>query len=132
MVSLAIEVPWPAIALSPNSRDRWGQIKAKRAAKEAAYYLTKELMGQLRIRPGSWVGPVTVQYTFYPKTNRTRDDDNFISRMKSARDGIAQALGINDASFITMPAVFADKTAKPRVVVTMRPSAMIDLRGEIS
>lgn len=40
---------------------------------------------------------VQIRVTFYPATNRRRDEDNVIGAFKSYRDGIADALGIDDA-----------------------------------
>lgn len=45
------------------------------------------------------------------------DDDNLIGAMKSYRDGIAQALDINDARFITHPVQRGARDGRGRVVV---------------
>ena len=42
-------------------------------------------------------GKVTVRMTFCPKTNRRRDLDNLIAATKSLRDGISDAIGIDDS-----------------------------------
>jgi hypothetical protein len=67
---------------------------------------------------------VTVQYTFHPEINRGRDDDNFVARMKSARDGVALALGIDDKHFVTLPVVFGEKRKPACVVMTLTPAAV--------
>lgn len=38
-----------------------------------------------------------IRVTFYPSTNRRRDEDNVIGAFKAYRDGIADALGVDDA-----------------------------------
>jgi hypothetical protein len=132
MNSLTVVLPWPSVDLSPNSRNKWAMIRAKKAAKNYALTYTKSLMGPLRIVPGSWLGPVTIQYTFHPAMNRARDDDNFANRMKAARDGIAEALGINDTKFVQMPVVFAGLRDPACVVVTLTPAAVaLPVRGVI-
>lgn len=75
-----------------NRRDHWA-VKAKRVKgqREAARLLTgnavnhKKLLMPLRIRL-TRVGP------------RLLDDDNLESALKACRDGIADALGVNDGS----------------------------------
>jgi crossover junction endodeoxyribonuclease RusA len=42
---------------------------------------------------------------FYPPDRRPRDDDNMVASFKAGRDGIAQAMGINDKRFICHPMV---------------------------
>jgi hypothetical protein len=94
--------------------------------------MTKAAMGPLGIAYGSWRGPVSVQYTFNPRVDRGRDDDNAVARMKAARDGIALALGIDDKHFTTQPVIWGDKR-DGTVIVTLTPAAVaIPLRGQIS
>src|SRR3546814_8129920 len=40
--------------------------------------------------------PLPVKITFCPPDRRHRDDDNMIASFKSGRDGMCEALGIND------------------------------------
>lgn len=56
---------------------------------------------------------------FYPPSRRHYDDDNLVARFKSSRDGIAQALGINDRKFRTIPYVRSETHPGGRVVVTI-------------
>ena len=129
---LTLVLPWPSASLSPNGGvSRWKHIGAKRAAKKYAWGMTTAAMGPLKIAPGSWVGPIMVQYTFHPRQYRNRDDDNFIAAMKAARDGMALALGINDVHFVTLPIIWGDK--KTGVVeVTLTPATVVQLRGVVS
>lgn len=133
MTSLTIELPWPSADLSPNSRVHPMALhRAKKKAKNEAWGLTKALMGPLGIAFGTWREPITVQYVFHPAIDRARDDDNFASRMKAARDGIALALGVDDSGFTQMPPVFAEKRKPACVVVTLTPAAVeIPMRGQI-
>jgi crossover junction endodeoxyribonuclease RusA len=125
MNSLTVTLPWPSADLSPNSRNKWAMIKATKAAKHYACYMAQSLMGPLGIARGSWIGPVSVQYTFHPAMIRGRDDDNFAGRMKSARDGIAMALGIDDVKFSQQPVVFGEaRKGAPCVIVTLTPASI--------
>lgn len=106
--------------------------RARKKAKNEAWGLTKALMPALGIKVGSWVGPITVQYTFHPDMDRDRDDDNFAARLKSARDGIARALGVDDSGFTQLPVIFGTKAKPACVVVTLTPAAVVlPVRGVI-
>jgi hypothetical protein len=132
---IAIELPWPSADLSPNGGvSKWAKIKATKVAKNHGFWITDSLIGPLGIVKGSFIGPIDVQYTFYPALERGRDDDNFASRMKPYRDGIALALGVNDKHFRMQPVVFAPAvTGRPlKVVATITPSLVsIEHKGGI-
>ena len=93
-----IELPWPHRWLSPNARKHYrvtAPIKAD-ARKDAAW-LTKAASIP---KPLPFIGPrLPVCVTFYPPDKRHRDDDNMIASFKAARDGIADALGVDDRCF---------------------------------
>ena len=131
---IAIELPWPSIDLSPNSRlNPFAFARAKKKAKNAAWGFTKAVMSAQGIAAGSFVGPIKVTYTFHPKIDRPRDDDNFAARMKAHRDGIALALGVDDNTFTQQPVVFGAKRNPACVVVLVEPAAVnMKLRGVIA
>ena len=93
-----IELPWPSRVLSPNARKHWTVTsKAKRIYRDAGYLATK---AAAMPKPLPFIGErLPVCITFYPPDKRWRDDDNMIASFKSARDGIADALGVNDRCF---------------------------------
>lgn len=109
-------LPWPSKGLSPNGRVHWAvKAKAVKAAKAEAFALA--------IAAG-WRGAplperIHLWVDFYPPTKRLPDDDNMLSRFKAARDGIAEALGIDDQRFISHPNVRSEKRAGGQVVVTL-------------
>ena len=94
---MIIELPWPPRELNPNARKHWA-VKAKAACayKETCYY-------EARLTPDKTDfpknGPITFALTFYPPDKRKRDDDNLVRMFKSGRDGIAEALNIDDSRF---------------------------------
>lgn len=133
VTSLTLQLDWPSADLSPNGRvHHMALYRAKKKAKNAACGMTKAAMGPLGIVHGSWVGPITVQYVFHPAMDRDRDDDNFASRMKAARDGMALALGVNDSGFTQLPPVFGEKRKPACVLVTLTPALVeIPMKGRI-
>ena len=129
---LTVELPWPDRALSPNNRDRWANIRSKKAAKNYAWGMTKAAMGPLGIRVAAWSGEIKVHLEFIPAINRSRDEDNFVASMKAGLDGIASALGVDDANF-RLSHSFRPKADKSCVRVTLVPAiAEIELRGQIT
>lgn len=99
-MTVELTLPWPPKDLSPNARAHWTQrSKAAKAYREACYWETKRLLAA-----GGWKelpeeGALHLWVDFYPPDRRQRDDDNMMASFKSGRDGIAQALGINDKRF---------------------------------
>lgn len=91
-----LELPWPPRELSPNARVHWARrSKAAKAYKQACYLLTKQAGIQAP------EGRVLLALEFVPPDRRRRDDDNILAAFKSGRDGIADALGIDDSRFVT-------------------------------
>lgn len=100
-----IDLPWPPKELSPNARKHWSVVaRHKKLYRHTCWALT--LAARPRI---DWVGPVYLWIELIPPDRRHRDDDNMVAAFKAARDGIADALGINDNRFRTHHKV-SDKT----------------------
>lgn len=100
---MIITLPWPDKRLNPNARLHWrklGEAKSK-ARWDAAFLAYEAMKGQAQVyREGLPVdGPIALTVSFYPPDKRHRDDDNMISSFKAARDGIADALCVNDRRF---------------------------------
>ena len=75
-------------------------IEAKKAARESAAWAAKAAWPAIDL-PAE--GRLHLWLDFYPPDRRQRDDDGLLSSMKAARDGIADALGINDSRFVSHP-----------------------------
>lgn len=91
---IRIELPYPDKDLNPNARLHWAKLaKAKNTAREYACVMT---MARLQEANVTFKAPVSVAIQFYPPDRRKRDDDNVIASFKAYRDGIADALGIDD------------------------------------
>lgn len=116
-------LPWPSKDLSPNGRVHWARkAKAVKEAREQAYYLAKAAGWPGQVLP---TGRLHMWIDFYPPTKRLPDDDNMLSRMKAARDGIADALLIDDKRFVSHPYVKDEvrKGGEVRVRITGGPDA---------
>jgi len=111
---MIISLPWPDKRLSPNARLHWrAKVGPKQAAKIAAGWATVAAKGFYDAKEALALsdGPIPVEMRFYPPDARLRDDDNMIGSMKAARDGIADALGVDDRRF--RPHYFFEAPEKP-------------------
>lgn len=92
---IALTLPWPDKALSPNSRiDRRTSTKIRQAARDTGFYLAKEAMQSGAIIPSD--ARIAISYTFHAANMRRYDLDNALSRCKAYSDGIALATGVDD------------------------------------
>jgi crossover junction endodeoxyribonuclease RusA len=119
---LRIVLPWPDKRLSPNARIHWrakAAIKAK--ARADAHFLALEAagysLGSIRTDLAG-DAPIPLCVTFYPPDKRHRDDDNMVASAKHARDGIADALKVNDRRF-RPHYVFAEPEKPGRVEIVI-------------
>lgn len=92
---MKLKLPWPPKVLNPNSRAHW---RAK-AGIAAAYKLDCFLIAKIHGLKAP-AGKAVLALTFCPPDKRHRDDDNLIAAFKSGRDGIAEAVGVNDRNFV--------------------------------
>jgi crossover junction endodeoxyribonuclease RusA len=97
---LEITLPWPAREVWPNFRNghHWRvygpSVKAQR---DDAAKLTLAVI--MPTRPTFFDGKIPMEVNFYPPDHRNRDDDGCVGAFKSARDGIADALHVDDKRF---------------------------------
>lgn len=128
---MIISLPWPDKRLSPNARLHWkARVGPRQDARRRAGWLTVAADGYWTVKDAlkASEGPIPVRITFYPPDKRHRDDDNMIASFKAWRDGVADALGVDDRRF--RPHYFFADPAKPgRVEVQFFPenSAGTDL-----
>lgn len=110
-----LTLPWPPAACSPNARVHW--IKKSRAAKAyraACHVLTKQAGIQAP------QGGALLVLEFVPPDRRRRDDDNLLAMFKAGRDGLADALGVDDNVFATQIMVSKDTIKGGAVRVRIR------------
>lgn len=119
---MIISFPWPNVALTPNAKRRkhwrYYQPIVKKARYETAIIAYGALGCALSATRQALAGegPIALTITFYPPDKRHRDDDSMIGSFKHARDGLADALCVNDRRF--RPAYrFAPPEKPGRIVV---------------
>jgi crossover junction endodeoxyribonuclease RusA len=89
-----VTIPWPHRDLSPNARIHWAPLAhQKKIARICARYLALEAGAKRAKFPER----PNVTITFHPPDARRRDDDGFISSFKAYRDGIQDAIGVDDS-----------------------------------
>lgn len=112
-----VKLPWPPNQLNPNHSVHWAQLGrvTKKAHREGFILMRSELNKQDAIDPKD-IKKVRIAYMFAPPDHRDRDDDNLIRCMKPYRDGIAEALGVDDKIFRTCESDFA-KPCRPAFVI---------------
>lgn len=113
---IELELPWPAKEVWPNYRQshHWSSFtKARKAQREYAHWWTLKHLtdGQKDHLPDR----IQIHVEFYPPDRRNRDDDGCIGAFKSARDGIADALAVDDKRF--KPVYWFMEPEKPGKIV---------------
>ena len=93
MAGITFELEYPNAKLSPNARTHHMQ-KASITKKARSYAKLVALSSGAGSLDKSGI---QVRVTFYPATKRRRDEDNVIGAFKAYRDGIADALGVDDS-----------------------------------
>jgi crossover junction endodeoxyribonuclease RusA len=95
---IRIELPWPPRELSPNARPHF---MAKSRVTRKARQWAQQAAWAAGVREGDWDIPQRLKVTtvFCPPDKRPRDSDNMFASCKAYRDGVADALGINDKFF---------------------------------
>ena len=113
-----VTLPWPPKDLSPNSRIHWSRrSKAAKAYRRACHVLTLEA----GIRGVDWEGDIHLWIDFYPPDRRHRDDDNIIAAFKAGRDGMADAMGLDDKQFRIHPYVKDEIGGMVKIRITPGP-----------
>nr|DAT53543.1 MAG TPA: crossover junction endodeoxyribonuclease [Bacteriophage sp.] len=99
---LEIVLPYTPSKLNPNRSKTLNNFEFAREFKkykQQAYFLTKQALEGKGTLDFTNCEKLSLSLTFYPPDRRKRDDDNMIASFKAGRDGIAQALGIDDNLF---------------------------------
>lgn len=119
MTESVLCLPWPPKELSPNARVHWAKkAKITKAYRWEAWALAKRAG---LVAPES--GRVLLVLEFVPPDRRHRDEDNCLASFKAARDGLADALGINDHRFTTQFSMRAEPVSGGMVLVRIRETA---------
>lgn len=106
-------LPWPPKGLSPNARIHW----AKKAKITKAYRNISRVLAMQAGLAAPETGRILLVLEFVPPDRRHRDDDGCLASFKAGRDGIADALGIDDKRFVTQFSLSADVVKGGMVIV---------------
>lgn len=109
-------LPWPPKVLSPNARAHWAT-----RSKAAKSYRHRCFVGAKMVGLTAPAGRLLLVIEFLPSNRQRRDDDNLIAAFKSGRDGVADALGIDDCLFVTQCSLSNELHPNGAVRVTLRP-----------
>jgi len=91
-----ILLPWPSRELSPNGRGVWFAVAdAVDKARKDAFFAARAA-GWNMVPPDTLV---RFEVFGYRRTKHRQDDDNLLASCKAYRDGIADALHIDDNRF---------------------------------
>ena len=115
-LSQTVILPWPPAALSPNARVHWAT--KSRAAKSYRLRCHVYASNAKLVAPE---GRILLELEFCPPSNRRRDDDNLLAAFKSGRDGLADALRIDDSRFVSQVRLSDEVVKGGCVRVTLRP-----------
>lgn len=92
---ISFDLPWPSRILHPNSRPHWAEkAKAAKAARIDAAFIAKA-SGATQMAAER----LSVSLLFAPPDNRRRDVDGCLSACKSALDGIADVIKVDDSKW---------------------------------
>jgi len=94
-----IRLPWPPKELTPNYKrsHHWTAYAPK--AKKYRETCWKETLAITGASPSGLSKPLPMLITFHPPDRRHRDDGGIIGSFKNGRDGVADALGMDDKHF---------------------------------
>ena len=94
---MIIELPWPPHQLNPNKRLHWAVKRKFTKGYRASCFFAVIDANIEGFEPGE---RLPVKVTFHPPDRRKRDRDNMIAAFKAGQDGLADALGIDDAILV--------------------------------
>lgn len=120
-VKPTITLAWPDRRLHPNSRPHWAPRAKSAKAARAEGTLLALAAGWHRV---DWpAGKLHLWIDFYPPDKRRRDDDGLLASVKPHRDGIADAMKIDDSRFVSHPRVLDETFPGGKVVMQITAEA---------
>ena len=121
-----IILPFPTAKLSGHNSGGWRKhAPTVKRARALAWATTMEHKTRFSL-PGD-KADILIEMRFYPPDRRS-DRVNFANRMKPYIDGIAEALGVNDARFLPDYKFCAPDKENPRVEVDVARIGVVEWR----
>jgi crossover junction endodeoxyribonuclease RusA len=124
---ITLRLPWPPRELSPNYRGHWREVAdAKAKYRRDCFWTAKgaKIADQMRALPTGALLFVTAD--FHTPDRRAYDDDNLMARLKSGRDGVADAIGINDARWRMKPGMIQHIGKPGGVILRFRAAPVVE------
>jgi Holliday junction resolvase RusA-like endonuclease len=110
---MILELPFPPKELSQNARiHHYARARAVKAYRQECMVLART--ANLKI---DWAGDIHLWIDFYRPNRHHYDDDGLSGRFKAGRDGIADALGVDDNRFRQHPYLKDEVCKGGKVVV---------------
>lgn len=98
---MLINLPWPPSVLNPNDKSHWAvKSRAARMYRNMCLVLAKNAAQAQKYRC-TGLNKIDFSLEFCPPDRRRRDDDNMLASFKAGRDGVADALSVDDNKFVT-------------------------------
>ena len=114
---LIIELPFPPSSLNPNGRNHWAALaKAKRIYRAECQMLAVGARNKTGFKSPE---RPNVTVIFHPPDKRRRDEDNMIAAFKAGRDGVADAISVDDYHWKT-GYEFAEPVKGGKVIVRIK------------
>jgi len=118
---IELVLPWPSKDLSQNARGHWAiKARATKAARKEAAVLAIAAGWQSIVLPA---GALHLWLNMYRPSHRKFDDDGVVGRFKPYRDGLADALGIDDSRFRVHPVLHDEVRNGGQIVVRITGGA---------
>jgi hypothetical protein len=119
-VTWTIRLPWPAKSLWPNGRAHWG-AKANATKKARADGMIAAVGAKVpRGRQCRYRLHIEARPKKLPQGGGAAPDtDNIVSACKAYRDGIADAMGVDDALFDVAPPVIGERVHNGQIIITV-------------
>lgn len=119
--AFTLQLSWPASALMQNRHD--GRHWSFAVNEKATYRKEGYLLALSAINTVGWEARDDARYritmVFHPPDLRRRDVSNLHAAMKSALDGIAGAMGVDDSNFVEHTQRAGHTVERGRVVVNV-------------
>lgn len=97
-----LTLPWMPRELSPNGRTHWHyKSRVAKSYRDSCHFLALQAKWQSLPCVSAWQPgqKLRLEIDFYKPSNRG-DDDNLEAQFKSGRDGLSDAIGIDDKHFV--------------------------------
>ena len=119
---MIVVLPFPSSELNPNRKNgkSWKTTQTVKAkSRDDAFLLARNALQRDNLPKAD---TYLMRITFIQPDKRRRDLDNLLASFKSAGDGVASALGIDDSQFSRVELLRGFKKGDGHVIVEILPN----------